>query len=384
MIDEFENWLHKLYTTALLDDGLTGVLSDLAQAYPDLPLSYQAQCVYENRFYDCALYNVGTDAELKLAQAQSFNPFPPVALKCDLSDIARTADFISPEAVEKSDFYDEFLKHHGQVNRALGIVLHRNGEDSAFVAANLPKTMAMREEEHVHELFTFLRPHLQNAFSLLLEIKKRHAQLIRSDVWLDQIPTSACIVDPNGRIKHLNRLAEQMLKHSEILFTDRTVRLSARRNETQQILQNALFLASANGQATGPVSLTPDGEGGPLLFVMPLRHKDQVHPGLAPFLSADQPLLVTILDPDECLKKSEQALAAALGLTQRESLLVQELIQGASLREAADKLEISYFTARNHLASATSKTGSRSQSEIIRKGTQILSRLTRPRDEDEK
>jgi len=375
VIKDFESLLHKIYTTALLDGGLSAVLSDLAAAYPDLPLSYQAQCVYENKFYDCALFNAGSDAERKLANAQSFNPLPPVALQCNPSEVARTADYVSPDAVEQSDFYDEYLKHHGDINRALGIILHRREQDSAFVAANLPKTMGKRQEQHVFELFTFLRPHLQNAFSLLLEINKREAQHTRSEVWLEQIPSSACIVEPDGKIKHLNRLAERMLHRSENLYIDRSVRLSARKSHTQQVLQNALSRAVVNGQPIGPVPLTPDGEGGPLLFVTPVSHKDQVAPGLAPFIFPSQPLLVTIFDPDEVLKTSDRILAAALGLTQRESLLVQELILGASLREAADRLEISYFTARNHLASATSKTESRSQSEIIRKGTQILAKL---------
>ena len=367
--------LNKLYTAALLDGGLSGVLADLAIAYPDLPLTYQAQCVYETQVYDAAMFNLDDDAAFHLNRAQSANPFPPIALKCDVSDVAITEQFIRPEDVEKTDFYDEYLRHHGDINRAFGIILHRHGSDSAFVAANLPRTMKKREEQHVLKLFRFLRPHLQNAFELVLEVAKRDTLIPNPTFWLDQIPTSACIVSPNGKVLHLNRQAERMFQTSGVLHLDKMVHLAARLPFARKALQGALSKASRDSMAAGPISLLPDRQGGPLIFVLPIQNRDQIHPGLAPFIAPTLPLLVTIFDPDEAPKKSEYILAAALGLSERESLLVQELILGASLREASETLEISYNTARNQLASATSKTGSRSQSDIIRRGTQILARL---------
>jgi len=367
--------LHKLYGAALLDRGLTGVLSDLATFYPDLPISYQAQCVYENKLYDCAMYNHGEGAEFDLSRAVSANPFPPIALQCDPSDLVFTGDFISVADVEKTDFYHEFLKDHGDINRAFGVILHRHGEDSAFVAANLPRTMKSREEEHVRRLFGFLRPHLQNAFGLLLELAKRDAIPTNSDFWLNQIPTAAILVLPDGKVTHFNSQAEQFLKSSKLIYTDRTVRLAARTRKLQNQLQAALTKASTASLPVGPVPMSATGNGGPFFFVMPVQHKDQVHPGLAPFLAPSMPLLVTMFDPADVPKPSVKILSAAFGLTERECLVIQQLILGASLKEAADTLEISYNTARNHLANATSKTGAHSQADIVRRGTQILAKL---------
>ncbi|MES0884812.1 helix-turn-helix transcriptional regulator [Roseibium sp. SCP14] len=375
MVMDRSDLLGKLYTSALLDGGLSGVLSDLAIIYPELPITYQAQCVYETQVYDCAMFNHGSDAEIHLSQAQSANPFPPIALKCDVSDVAITEHFIRPQDVEKTDFYDEYLKHHREINRAFGIILHRHGADSAFVAANLPRTMKKREERHVLELFRFLRPHLQGAFNLILEVAKRKSTLTNPTFWLDQIPTSACVVSPDGKVQHFNGRAARMFQLARNLYMDKMVRLSARKADTHKALHNALQKASMSSTAVGPVPLVPGRQGGPFAFILPIHEREQIHPGLAPFIAPTLPLLVTIFDPDEAPKKSERILAAALGLSERESLLVQELILGASLREASNNLQISYNTARNQLASATSKTGSHSQSDIIRRGTQILARL---------
>ena len=367
--------LHKLYSAALLDRGLTGVLSDLATLYPDLPISYQAQCVYENRLYDCAMYNHGEGAEFELSRAISPNPFPPIALRCDPSDVVYTGDYISAADVEKTDFYHEFMKDHGDINRAFGVILHRHGQDSAFVAANLPRTMKLREEEHVRNLFGFLRPHLQNAFGLLLELAKRDAVPANPGFWLNQIPTAAVLVEPDGKVAHLNSQAEQFLKTGKQIYTDRSVRLAARTRKLQNQLQSALRKASATSLPVGPVPMSASGTGGPFFFVMPVQHKDQMHPGFAPFLAPSIPLLVTLFDPADVPRPSVKILSAAFGLTERECLVIQQLILGASLKEAADALQISYNTARNHLASATSKTGAHSQADIVRRGTQILAKL---------
>lgn len=367
--------LHKLYSGALLDHGLTGVLSDLATLYPDLPISYQAQCVYENRLYDCAMYNHGDGAEFELGRAVSPNPFPPIALQCDPSRLVFTGDYISTADVEKTDFYHEFMKDHGDINRAFGVILHRHGQDSAFVAANLPRAMKPREEEHVRSLFGFLRPHLQNAFALLLEMAKREAVPANPGFWLNQIPTAAVLVLPDGKVTHFNSQAEQFLRTSKLLYTDRTVRLAARTRKLQNQLQSALKKASVTSMPIGPVPISTTGNGGPFFFVMPVRHKDHIHPGFAPFLAHSAPLLVTLFDPADVPRPSEKILSAAFGLTERECLVIQQLILGASLKEAADTLQISYNTARNHLASATSKTGARSQADIVRRGTQLLAKL---------
>ncbi|WP_422384447.1 LuxR C-terminal-related transcriptional regulator [Roseibium album] len=375
MVNDHSSLLHKIYSAALLDEGLTGVLSDLATAYPDLPISYQAQCVYRNKVYDCAMFNHGEDAEFRLNHAVSPNPFPPIALQCNPSDVVFTGDFISTADVENTDFYDEFLKDHGEINRAFGVILHREGEDSAFVAANLPRRMGRKEEEHVRSLFGFLRPHLQNAFGLLLELAKRDAEPANPQFWLDQIPTAALVVEPDGRILDFNRQADKVLTTGKALFIDRTVRLGARRPQIQSALQAALAKASGLSLPVGPIPLMDNGHPGPFFFVLPIQHKDQLHPGLAPFLAPRLPLLVTVFDPDDVPKSSVKILSTAFGLTDREALLVQQLILGVSLKQAAENLQISYNTARNHLASATSKTGAHSQADIVRRGTQLLAKL---------
>lgn len=367
--------LQKLYSAALLDGGLSGVLADLAAAFPDLPISYQAQCVYRNEFYDCAFFNHGPGIAEKLAQVESANPFPPIALNCDVSDIVRTAQVISPDEVEKTDFYDEFFREHHNINRATGIILHRQGVDSAFVAANLPKDFSEGDEVRVNEELRFLRPHFQGAFNLLLEVRKREVNTARYGFWLEQIPTPAFVVDASRHIIHMNVLAERILERDQAFTTSLGNILTSSDPLTRQRLEDAIDCAHVNSAPVGPVFLRGPGQRGGFFFVLPIRPEDQIHPSLAPFLGPRMPFLVTYFNPEDRPKTARGVLAGALGVSERESALVQELIYGSTLRESADRLGIAYNTARNQLASVQTKTGTRSQSDVVRMGAQILARL---------
>lgn len=370
-----ETLLQKLYSAALLDGGVSCVLADLAAAFPDLPISYQAQCVYQNDLYDFAFYNHGPDTAERLSRVESPNPFPPIALNCDVSDIVRTAQVISPDEVEKTDFYDEFFRENGNINRATGIILHRTGADSAFVAANFPKEYSADDEDRANETLRFLRPHFQGAFNLLLEVRKREVSTARYGFWLEQIPTPAFVVDASRHIVHMNAMAERTLERDKVFTTSPAAELTSCDLTIRKRLEDAVDCARSTSKPVGPVFLCRAGRRDGFFFVLPITNPERTHPSLEPFLGPRTPFLVTYFNPEDRPKTARGVLAGALGLSERESALIQELIYGSTLREAAVRLGIAYNTARNQLASVHTKTGTRSQSDVVRMGAQILARL---------
>lgn len=60
------------------------------------------------------------------------------------------------------------------------------------------------------------------------------------------------------------------------------------------------------------------------------------------------------------------ALRAMLGITAAEARLVEQLVGGLSVSEAADLLGISVHTARSQLKSVFGRTGIRRQADLIR------------------
>jgi len=75
---------------------------------------------------------------------------------------------------------------------------------------------------------------------------------------------------------------------------------------------------------------------------------------------------VVITDPDYRLLLPARRLQTAFGLTEAEAHLAALVAAGAGLRDAAEKLNITYGTARTRLAQIFQKTETRRQGELIR------------------
>ena len=73
-----------------------------------------------------------------------------------------------------------------------------------------------------------------------------------------------------------------------------------------------------------------------------------------------------VSDPEATIPTPGEILAGLHGLTAAESRLVQCLLQGKRLKDAAEELAITANTAKTHLKRIFRKTETNSQSELIR------------------
>jgi DNA-binding CsgD family transcriptional regulator len=73
-----------------------------------------------------------------------------------------------------------------------------------------------------------------------------------------------------------------------------------------------------------------------------------------------------ISDPERHRGPSAQEVTALFGLTPAETRLAQSLADGISLRRSADRLGITYGSARSRLTQIFDKTHTRSQRELIK------------------
>ncbi|MBI4724402.1 MAG: helix-turn-helix transcriptional regulator [Rhodomicrobium sp.] len=94
--------------------------------------------------------------------------------------------------------------------------------------------------------------------------------------------------------------------------------------------------------------------------VLPLPPDEEVLP--------ESVLRVSIFVTDPCRYSAGMVKSAAVayGLTPAESRLLNVLVTGASIREAAGKLGVAQVTARNHLARVMTKTGTKRQVDLVR------------------
>jgi DNA-binding CsgD family transcriptional regulator len=93
--------------------------------------------------------------------------------------------------------------------------------------------------------------------------------------------------------------------------------------------------------------------------VAPLRNLE--------FDLGDRPsVLVFVADPDQQIKPATSLLRECYGLTTAEARLAMPLIEGHSLKEAADICGVTHNTAKSQLKSIFVKTNVRRQSELVK------------------
>jgi DNA-binding CsgD family transcriptional regulator/PAS domain-containing protein len=207
-----------------------------------------------------------------------------------------------------------------------------------------------------------LHPHVIRAFNLsrkFADIRAHSEGLIEA---LDRSLHGVLLLDDAGRINHANIVAQRLLRQGDGLRVEGG-RLGAWRSDFDRRLV-ALIGQAARGDGASRV-------GGSMVLPTPSRALP-LSLTIAP-LRADRPLartrssvLVCVTDLEGGVSLPAQRVRDLFGLTRAEGRVALVLFEGASPREAADRLGLSPNTVRVHLTHIFEKTGTNRQSELIR------------------
>ena len=179
---------------------------------------------------------------------------------------------------------------------------------------------------------------------------------------IDALPVGIAIVSEDMVVEHMNAYAKEILKHNRGLdFTNN--RLSARDRQLDERLRELVGAAAAKAR---------EGieDGSHAMFIKAPLIRDQVEVIATPVASgrrSDEGACVILYLFDASLERrvSHDVLTRLYGLTQTEGRLVQFLVGGLTLDDAATRLEISVNTARTHLKHVFHKTGINRQAELV-------------------
>jgi DNA-binding CsgD family transcriptional regulator len=183
----------------------------------------------------------------------------------------------------------------------------------------------------------------------------------------ERIPWGVVTLDAKGCIVAMNRQAERITATRDGLVVDKGHLLALRsaENRALQGLVAEVITASAGASPhRGGAIQIPRTSGQPGYVVQVLPVSDGA-------TSLMRGAVLYIADPTASLNLDVRVLIAAFKLSARQASLAVLLADGASLAEAADRLEISYYTARLHIQQVFRKTATCSQTGLIR----LLSRL---------
>jgi DNA-binding CsgD family transcriptional regulator/PAS domain-containing protein len=267
-----------------------------------------------------------------------------------------------PDAVLLANrYYREWAVPNGMVD-AIQTFLMRDSRRNAALALGRHESAGLITEREV-SLMRLIAPHVRQAviISDLIDMQRLHAGAL--DATLDILETGVVIVAKDGAILHANEAARRMLESGEPIVA-REGGLRAYDRSATDRLKHALTAAGDNESEIGTtgLGLSLPGASGQIAtaHVLPLGQGD-VRARLVPRAAA----AVFVATEERAFAGNLEPVGEAFGLTAGELRLLDRLMMGEPLAEAAAALGIARTTAKTHLLRILAKTGTHRQTKLL-------------------
>ena len=261
-----------------------------------------------------------------------------------------TEALVSHDVLLRSEFYSDCLTQ-GRLGAEIGALVERNENGSCVFSVFYEKEQRQRAKAQL-ALISRLGPHLDRALTMCRLRSDHRSELELSRRLLDRVPCAAFIVDRVGRLLRTNARAEEMLRQADGIGIDQNGLCASHPADSNELLREIAAPRKARE---------------PLVF---LRRPSGAQPLIAlvgSLVEGEHRVLVLVRDPELEISVPASAIARVLGTTPAEARLVERLVRGATLKEAAARLHISEHTARTQLKAVFGKTGTRSQADLLRR-----------------
>ncbi len=154
------------------------------------------------------------------------------------------------------------------------------------------------------------------------------------------------VLDQAGRALVVNTTAERLMQSHDLCHIDGSGTLRSSHTRLDEVLR------AGRGEGLGVVRVDISDIGPVTIW-------------LAPSLAgAEADRMVLVMTGDRT-NIAPGVLAEMLGITSAEARVLHQLMAGQSLMECARAFDVSHNTVRNQLNSVLSKTGARSQTELL-------------------
>ena len=360
---------------ALLYDGVTNsgdwydALDAVAQAFGSVGFQYMAL-----DGQNMAMLEAIATFELPAATVHEYethymhdDPRMAIALQQPAGGSWADHDYLDKRVVSRTPIYTDLLIPNGACH-TLALRIRADAERSEFVGYFRPADAPLTSDEE-REFLRRLTPHIQRASMLRTRMAKlsEHAALGLSA--LEHVPQGVAVVDGQGRIQQINRVAEMLMG------TDGPCRVHGGHLAFVHAAEHAQFqrlLAAACAQKPGAKSAA--GGAAPaagafrlagrvpavVVSVIPLKAS---HP-LAAFRQMHLALVV-FASPGQQTGADASILRELWGLTATEARLALALTAGRSIKEFAEAEGCSWHTVRTHLRNTLRKSGCRRQVDLV-------------------
>jgi DNA-binding CsgD family transcriptional regulator/PAS domain-containing protein len=232
-----------------------------------------------------------------------------------------------------------------------GIALHRSRRAGSYEPSDVAR-------------FTYIYGHLKRALAIGFQVERLNSIYRSAAALLDCSPVGILVLDVRRRLVYCNRTLEEIGADGDGIRITQTGVVLMRNRENEQLkelIASALSpLASARGRGGVMRVRRPTGKRPYAILVSPLAGAS------LSALSPRRSVCIVVTDPEKSRPLPVDRLREAFSLTAAEAGLAALIAAGQDLRSAADRLGITYGTARVRLARIFEKTETRRQGELVK------------------
>lgn len=285
--------------------------------------------------------------------------------------IIRGDEFWPRDALLRSVFYNEFLRAFDTCEVA-GVTVAAT--QAVFESLSVYRGPSEHEFSDVQIApLEIIAPHLKTALYTRRKLLALESRVNDLETTLDQLTSALVMIDATGKTVFVNTGARLILDRSDgiCLKNGRLTAQSISENARLREIEVKAILTCNGKTATSPgAMLVSRNAGRPLqLVASPLRTVIGTMPCKAV-------AVIFISDPDQRPAAPVEVLRILFGLTRAESRLAISLLDGNSLSESADLINVGQETVRSQVKSIFQKTGTRRQGELVR----LLAGVSIPND----
>lgn len=276
-------------------------------------------------------------------------------------EVVTVGEYMSAAEFEATEYYQNYIEP-ANVRHILGADLWHGERLLARLRVTRP---ASRDDfsEREKAICKGLLPHIKLAVQIHSRLRESERERAFYADTIDSLSVGVLTLDAQGDVLNCNPVAERLLEQGRGAAVQGGRLVLEKRGEQQDFkaLLTEVIQAHHRKEA-GCVRAFRLSDASALsglsLLLRPLAHSDHgggQRPAVAVFIS----------DPMAPRQTPSDVLIELFGLTPAESKLAIRLVNGQSLDEASESLNISRNTAKSHLSSVFSKTGVARQTQLI-------------------
>lgn len=304
--------------------------------------------------------------QLYVEKFAQIDPAPARYLSLPAGRAMSTDRLFTPAELAADRFYNEFFKPIGLIE-TLGGPLYSNDGSFAMIALMRGEDRGQFDEDDVVRLER-LMAHIARALQLRRTFFRIDSKNVGLQATLDRLQAGLILLAADGETLFVNAAMRSLSKQNDGLVLGRDERPRVTNIEARRRFNALLENVSAGG--SGGIVAAPRSGGRNYIVLIAPSPSSSVQSNWE--RNGLVGAIVIVHDPDSASANTSEILEQGLGLSKGAARLVAALAADHDLKTFAESEGITIHTARFHLRSALSRTGARTQAEVVRIAVRLL------------